>query len=192
MGGLIIYAMASSCRLAFPILVTLTAVIHANGSNERADIGTAPLFSPLFQQGQEFELLTVPSPIRKTEPSRPASMRRLSKAWNSLINDLPKARLWFSTDENLALDAILLQIQNGLLSIGMVASHREPGRSDLHAIQQLLPNTFAVRSFLQRKRTEHPLIEDCKHLARDAGLLAEETDLLAPTRPSQSLSVMDH
>ena len=50
-------------------------------------------------------------------PSPHAMLRDLAKSWNRMVEGVRTAENRFSSDENLALDAILMQIQSGLPSI---------------------------------------------------------------------------
>jgi hypothetical protein len=151
-----------------------------------AAVAWDPELSNPFQL-PEFELMTVPRASEKTGISRQTSVRHLSKAWNFLSEDIRKAQIHLAAEENVALEAILMQIQEGLISIGLVPPPGTQIGSDRRAIQQLVPNVKALRGYLRRKHIEKPAIREFKRLASDANILAEEADRLVPVAPVQVL-----
>src|SRR5262245_12491566 len=76
---------------------------------------------------------------------RVSAARRLAEAWNQLVKETKREQKSFTSDENDALDAILMQIQEGLVQIGFRASANFRVRRRPHYVQQLVPNTRALQ-----------------------------------------------
>jgi hypothetical protein len=112
--------------------------------------------------------------------SRTSSTLRLAKAWNHVLDDLRGTQNRFSDDENDALDAILLQVQSGLISIDLKPAQDATAPNSRRAIEQLVPNTTALTAFFKRKHLQHPEIGEFRRLSANAQVLAEETNRMAP------------
>ena len=120
------------------------------------------------------------SQAREPEDAR-RDMSRLSASWNRLIAEVRGAQTSLTRDENAALDAILMQIQEGLVSVGMAPARQIEARNIRNSVRQLVPNTTALRLFFKRKQRESPTVEAFRRLSIDARTLAEATANLAPT-----------
>ena len=124
------------------------------------------------------ELLTIP--VTTNEPEAVGRMSGVANAWNKLVRQVRAQQAHFSNRENDALDALLVQVQNGLIAIGLRPGRRPTGGDPLRAIRQLVPNTAALHRFLERKCRESPGIPAFKKLRSSAALLAEETRRVVP------------
>jgi hypothetical protein len=126
--------------------------------------------------------MTVPVVVEGS-PIPKASARKLIGAWNNLIAGFKAAEGRFTADENMANDAILMQIQRGLLALGRFRASSPTAASkgqSWHDVSQLIPNTRALEKYLARKQRENPKINDFRRLHANARQVAEQIEIVAP------------
>jgi hypothetical protein len=111
---------------------------------------------------------------------RRIATERLAISWNKLTAGIKAHKQDFTANESDALDALLMQIQGGLLSIGFVPLPGNQVQFTPRWALRLVPNTAALQHFLERKRREFPDIKDLEKLCRYARTLAQETQRAAP------------
>jgi len=119
--------------------------------------------------------------LNKTPISPKASAQRLATAWNHLIDQVRANESRFTHSESHELDAVLQHIQGGLPLVGLAPAGNEKLPYSLRDLDQLVPNTSALRVFLEQKYRQNPKVRPFKSLSREARTVDQEARRLSPT-----------
>jgi hypothetical protein len=126
-------------------------------------------------------------PLRSPDESAlpRASRLKIAKAWTRLVSEFRESHDKFTSDENSAADAVLMQIQGALLGLGFVPVGKATAKPEY--IAQLVPNTFALAKYLERKHRENSRTKGFARLYEDAKSLAEQINVVAPIIPASAM-----
>jgi hypothetical protein len=167
-------------RWRVPLVLALA--MSATGQNSTADPAANPWCSVLDISRNPGSCTDVAN--WRSTALRPAlggtSLKKIAKTWNRLTSEFKEDQENFMPDENTAINAILMQIQGALLSVGLVPEPGGKAQPRLDYLSQLVPNTEALARFLERKRQENPKIKAFAQLKEQAKALADQVQFASP------------